>query len=139
MPKGAFTLLFDATPYLDHGVALFRAVKWAACDQRLKELEIAEMSQVDAPTWAEHRESAWYQFEGFPKAVQEIVRCRSIVKCNFNVGNFGTEKDVHDIEQISIDELRKVVQHLKEDESLSCFPQTAIRTTMKILSFAGLM
>jgi hypothetical protein len=50
MPKGAFTLLFDATPYLDHGVALFRAVKWVACDQRLKELEIAEMCQVDAPT-----------------------------------------------------------------------------------------
>jgi hypothetical protein len=28
MPKGAFSLLFGATPYLDHGVALFRAVKW---------------------------------------------------------------------------------------------------------------
>jgi hypothetical protein len=91
----------------------------AACYQRLEELEIAEMSQMDAPTWAEHRESARYQFEGFPKAVQEIVRGRSIVKCNFDVGNFGTEKDAHDIEQISIDELRKVMQHLKEGEVLN--------------------
>jgi hypothetical protein len=119
MPEGAFTLLFDGEPYSEHGVVLFKAVKWAACDQLLQELDIARMRQNDAPTWTEHRESPRYHFEGFPKAIDDIVRGKSIVKCNFDVGDSWFEEDAADLEEISINRLREIMAKNRTSMSMS--------------------
>jgi hypothetical protein len=48
-------------------------------------------------------------FEGFPKAIDDIVRGRSIIKCNFHIGESWIGERAAELEGMSIDRVREVM------------------------------
>ncbi|KAF3801819.1 hypothetical protein GCG54_00015039 [Colletotrichum gloeosporioides] len=104
MPPGAFTLTFEGDQKCSE---IFRTVvqrdaAWqAAVDLSLERQILPPLSWVARRRdgWAHHtaRDSKWHVLEGFPQAVQDIVAGKSIVKCNFDMGEiWDVEKLVED-------------------------------------------
>lgn len=92
MPPGSFLLTFEGDQACSE---VFRTVvqrdaAWqAAVDLSLERQILPSLSWVmrRLDGWANHAaETKWYVLEGFPQAVQDIVAAKSIVKCNFDVG-----------------------------------------------------
>ncbi|KAF2249806.1 hypothetical protein BU26DRAFT_504240 [Trematosphaeria pertusa] len=93
MPPGSLTVILDGDPIPSETVHVFdRVLRDAAWQSALDECYARK--HIPSPSWFERRSHKCYRFEGFPAALDDIVKGRSFIRCNFNPG------DVWDVERL---------------------------------------
>ncbi|KAH0428495.1 hypothetical protein CcaCcLH18_08957 [Colletotrichum camelliae] len=115
MPAGSFTLTLEGDQECSD---IFRNIvqrdaAWqAAVDLSLERQILPPLSWVtrrlDGWAYSEVDDNKWHILEGFPQAVHDIVAGKSIVKCNFDVGEaWDVEKLVEERKNWTMSEWKK--------------------------------
>ncbi|OAL53698.1 hypothetical protein IQ07DRAFT_316837 [Pyrenochaeta sp. DS3sAY3a] len=81
MPEGCFTMVIDGNPSAEQSSPIFQVVEHRALQQHLKDLKDRTSTRI------ERRLSKDHLYEGFPTMMDDIIRGRSVVKCDFEIGN----------------------------------------------------
>ena len=87
MPPNSYTLVFDGNPLPDLSSQIFEIVREEAAWQDALD-EWRKLHQI-VPTFEERRQHACYHSERFPYAVRDIVRGKSLIRCNFAIDGQG--------------------------------------------------
>lgn len=90
MPSKSFSLVLDAEPAPHLMTQMFQAIvqrdaAWQqAWDESVKRGIIKEPSWLDGDPWDEYYPS--YTFKHLPQALRDIAEEKSVVRCNFDIG-----------------------------------------------------
>lgn len=95
MPTNAYSLILDGDPALQQSADLFETVRADAAWQ------VAQLQwyneKASPPGFTEIKNGGIYFSDCFPRAITEIVEGKSIVRCNFPIGD-----GIYDSEQILV-------------------------------------
>ncbi|KAL8899406.1 MAG: hypothetical protein Q9207_006219 [Kuettlingeria erythrocarpa] len=87
MPVHSFSLVLDGDPAPDQGSAVFEIVKEDAARQVAQAQWYTDPDHSPSPSLLVMKGAGFYVSEVFPRAIDDIVRGRSCISCNFPVGD----------------------------------------------------